>query len=264
LAGVHAEDIERGRATFIVDPTRTHPVIYAVKRPKRELRIIGKYASGYVFGDLQLFMPIDTLRSIFGIDQGTSWVYARADSVDNVAAIAQRLQETVGDVADILVPKTAAIFTATTSRTMMQLAGAGGVLAFILMVVVVFFVLLMQVRERAREIGTLKAIGASNGGVTIQFLTEALAFTLLGGVLGLVVFRLLGEAVTGRLFALGLGPFLPSQYKPLFNSLSVSSHVSGSVLLLVVVVAVFAAVLGSAYGVWQAIKLSPLEAMKDE
>src|SRR6266851_1996670 len=156
-AGIKTEDIERGRATFIVDPTRTHPVIYAVKRPKRELRIIGKYASGYVFGDLQLFMPIDTLRSIFGIDQGTSWVYARADSVDNVAAIAQRLQETVGDVADILVPKTAAIFTATTSRTMMQLAGAGGVLAFILMVVVVFFVLLMQVRERAREIGTLKA-----------------------------------------------------------------------------------------------------------
>jgi ABC-type antimicrobial peptide transport system permease subunit len=87
----------------------------------------------------------------------------------------------------------------------------------------------MQVRERAREIGTLKAIGASNGGVTIQFLTEALAFTLLGGVLGLVVFRLLGEAVTGRFFALGIGPFLPSQYKPLFESLTVSSHVPGSV-----------------------------------
>jgi ABC-type antimicrobial peptide transport system permease subunit len=30
------------------------------------------------------------------------------------------------------------------------------------------------------------------------------------------------------------------------------------------VVAVLAAVIGSAYGVWQAIKLSPLEAMKDE
>lgn len=263
-AGIKPEDIERGNATFTVDPTRTHPVIYAIERPKRELRIIGMYASGYVFGDLQLFVPIDTFRSIYGVDHGISWVYAKVDSVDNVAAVAQHLQETVGNVADILVPKSAAVFTATTSRSLIQLTSAGGVVAFVLMVVVVFFVLLMQVRERAREIGTLKAIGASNGGVTIQFLTEALAFTLLGGLLGLALFRLLGEAATGRLFALGIGPFLPSQYKPLFESLSVSSHVSGSVLLLVVVIAVSAAVLGSAYGVWQAVKLSPLEAMKDE
>lgn len=261
-AGIKPGDM--GKATFTVDPTRTHPVIYGIQRPKRELRVIGMYASGYVFGDLQLFMPIDTFRSIYGVDHGFSWVFAQADSVENVAAIAQRLQRTVGNVADILAPKSAAVFTARTSRSVIQLASAGSVVAFILMIVVVFFVLLMQVRERAREIGTLKAIGASNGGVTIQFLTEALAFTLLGGVLGLVIFRLLGEAVTGQFFALGIGPFLPSQYKPLFESLTVSSHVSGSVLLLVVVVAVLAAVIGSAYGVWQAIKLSPLEAMKDE
>ncbi|MBN9604648.1 MAG: ABC transporter permease [Afipia felis] len=261
-AGIKPEDM--GKATFTVDPTLTHPVIYGIRRPKRELRVIGMYASGYVFGDLQLFMPIDTFRSIYGVDHGFSWVFAQADSVENVAAIAQRLQETVGDVADILAPKSAAVFTATTSRSVIQLASAGSVVAFILMIVVVFFVLLMQVRERAREIGTLKAIGASNGGVTIQFLTEALAFTLLGGVLGLLIFRLFGKAVTGQFFALGIGPFLPSQYKPLFESLTVSSNVSGSVLLLVVVVAVLAALIGSAYGVWQAIKLSPLEAMKDE
>ena len=261
-AGIKPDDI--GKATFTVDPTRTHPVIYGIDRPKRELRIIGMYASGYVFGDLQLFMPIDTFRSVYGIDHGISWVFAQVDSVGNVAAVAQRLQEAVGDVADILAPKSAAVFTATTSRTVMQLVAAGGAAAFILMIVVVFFVLLMQVRERARQIGTLKAIGASNAGVTIQFLTEALALTLLGGGLGLVLFRLLGEAITARFFAIGIGPFLPAQYKPLFESLSVSSHISGSVLLLVVAVAVLAAVIGSAYGVWQAIKLSPLEAMKHE
>jgi ABC-type antimicrobial peptide transport system permease subunit len=261
-AAIKPDDI--GKATLTVDPTRTHPVIYGIQRPKRELRIVGMYASGYVFGDLQLFMPIDTFRSIYGVDHGISWVFAQVDSVDNVAAVAQRLQEAVGDVADILVPKSAAVFAATTSRTVIQLVSAGAVAAFVLMIVVVFFVLLMQVRERAREIGTLKAIGASNGGVTTQFLTEALAFTLLGGLFGLVLFRFLGEAITARFFVLGIGPLLPSQYKPLFESLSVSSHVSGSALVLVVVVAVLAAVIGSAYGVWQAIKLSPLEAMKDE
>jgi ABC-type antimicrobial peptide transport system permease subunit len=70
--------------------------------------------------------------------------------------------------------------------------------------------------------------------------------------------------ITGRLFALGIGPFLPSHYKPLFESLAVGNQVSAPVLLLVLVVAVIAAAIGSAYGVWQAVKLSPLEAMKHE
>lgn len=261
-AGIKPEDM--GTATLNVDPTRTHPAIFAMDRPTRELRIVGMYASGYIFGDLQLFMPVDTFRSVYGTDQGISWLFVKVDSVENVPLVAQRLREAVGDVADILVPESAAVFTATTSRTVKQLSGAGGFFAIALMVIVVFFVLLMTVRERAREIGTLKAIGASDGGVTVQFLTEAVALSLLGGALGLLLFGAVGAMVTGRLFALSIGPFLPSHYKPLFESLAVSNQVSASVLILVLVVAVLTAAVGSAYGVWQAIKLSPLEAMKHE
>ncbi len=261
-AGIKPEDL--GKAVLTIDPTRTHPVIYAMDRPKRDLRVIGMYASGYVFGDQQLFMPIDTFRSIYGIDKGISWLFVRIDDVANVAAVTQRLKETVGDVADVLAPESAAVFTSTTSRNVTQLASVGGLLAVVLMVVVVFFVLLMQVRERSREIGTLKAIGASNRGVSAQFLAEAIGLTLLGGVFGLALFKLAGEALTGRLFAIGIGPFLPSHYKPLFDSLTVGSDISVPLVGLVIVTAVIAAVLGSAYGVWQATRLSPLEAMKHE
>ncbi|NBA95225.1 ABC transporter permease [Pseudomonas sp. R5(2019)] len=261
-AGIKAEDI--GNTTLTVDLTRTHPVIYAMDRPKRELRIIGMYASGYVFGDQQLFMPIDTFRSIYGIDSGISWLFVRVDAVDNVVAVTQRLKAAVGDVADILAPESAAMFTSTTSRNVIQLTWVGALLAIILMVVVVFFVLLMQVQERSCEIGTLKAIGASNAGVTQQFLAEAIGLTLLGGLFGLVLFKFAGEALTGRLFAIGIGPFLPNQYKPLFDSLTVDSDISAALVASVVLTAVIAAVLGSAYGVWQATKLSPLEAMKHE
>lgn len=261
-AGIKAEDL--GKATLTVDPTRTHPVIYDMKRPKRELRVVGMYASGYVFGDQQMFIPIDTFRSIYGIDKGISWLFVRADEAGNVAAVTERLKAVVGDVADILAPESAAVFTSTTSRNVIQLAWVGGLLAVILMIVVVFFVLLMQVRERSREIGTLKAIGASNAGVTVQFLAEAIALTLLGGVFGLTLFKFAGEALTGRLFAIGIGPFLPSQYKSLFESLTVGSDISAQLILSVVLTALVAALLGSAYGVWQATKLSPLEAMKNE
>lgn len=261
-AGIKAEDL--GKATLTVDPTRTHPVIYGMNRPKRELRVVGMYASGYVFGDQQMFIPIDTFRSIYGIDKGISWLFVRADEAGNVAAVTERLKAVVGDVADILAPESAAVFTSTTSRHVIQLARVGGLLAVILMIVVVFFVLLMQVRERSREIGTLKAIGASNAGVTVQFLAEAIALTLLGGVFGLALFKFAGDALTGRLFAIGIGPFLPSQYKSLFESLTVGSDISAQLIVSVALTAVVAALLGSAYGVWQATKLSPLEAMKNE
>jgi ABC-type antimicrobial peptide transport system permease subunit len=263
-AGITPEDIEGGRATLVIDTTRSHPVIFPMQRPRRELTIIGMYASGYVFGDLQLFMPLDTFRSIYGIDEGISWVFARVDSAENVAAVSQRLQEVVGDVADIQAPKGAATFTATTSRNVTRLTAAGGLLSLGLMIIVIFFVMLMQVRERAREIGTLKAIGAANGGVAVQFLTEALALSALGGLLGMLCLRLLGGAITGHLFALSMAPFLPSHYKPLFESLAVSFSVSPSVLGLVVLISLIAASVGSAYGLWQVMRLSPLEAIKHE
>src|SRR5919106_1269036 len=171
---------EIGSATLMVDPTRTHPAIFGMDRPTRELRIIGMYASGYVFGDLQLFMPMETFRSVYGTDQGISWMFVKVDSVENVPIVAQRLRETVGDVADILVPESAAVFTA-------------------------------------------------------QFLTEAVALSLLGGALGLLLFRAVGAMITGRLFALSIGPFLPSHYKPLFESLAVSNQISVSVVVLVLV-----------------------------
>ncbi len=261
-ANVKPEDM--GEATLTIDPTRTHPVIYALDRPKRALRIVGVYASGYVFGDLQLFMPIDIFRSIYGTDRGISWIFAQIDSAENVAGVFQRLNDVVGDVADIVAPKSAAIFTATTSRVVIRLSIAGAFFAFALMTLVIFFLLLMQVRERVREIGTLKAIGADNRAIAVQFVTEALAYSVLGGVLGLLFFRFLGPTITGTLFAIGIGPFLPSHYKPLFESLAVSSQISPLVLILILAVAAAAAVAGSAYGVWQIRKLSPLEALRHE
>ena len=63
-----------------------------------------------------------------------------------------------------------------------SLVGAAGAA-----VVILFLVTVMIVRERKREIGTLKAIGASNGRIMGQFTTEAVTFALLGLLVGLVI-----------------------------------------------------------------------------
>lgn len=64
-------------------------------------------------------------------------------------------------------------------------------------------VLLISVRERRREIGLLKAIGATSRQVALLFLLEAAAYASLGGLLGI----LLGLGMTALFGALiGLMP----------------------------------------------------------
>ena len=66
-------------------------------------------------------------------------------------------------------------------------------------------ILLVSVRERRREIGIMKSLGATSGQVRGMFLSEALMYAIAGGALGVVTgFGLIG--IAGR--AIGLDPVI--------------------------------------------------------
>jgi putative ABC transport system permease protein len=68
----------------------------------------------------------------------------------------------------------------------------------------------VSVKERTREIGTRKAIGAKRRSILLQFLVEAVAICLVGGVVGLLLSWLMSAAVAAAFpsfpmkFSLGL------------------------------------------------------------
>ena len=253
-----------GQATLTLDLKRTHPVIFALDRAPATFTIVGMYTSGYVFGDMQLFTPLDTFREVYGVREGISWLYVRADSAEHLPAVEKELRAALGNVADIISPTTVAEFQTTATRAVQRLASSGIALAAALMVIVIFFVMLLVVRERAWEIGTFKALGASDAGIAMSFLTEAILLCAIGAMAGVVLFLFWGGSLAHLIFGFGIAPFLPAQYNTLAGSLALTPRFGPTTLGILVAACLFAALAGSAWSIRQIMRLSPIEAIRHE
>jgi putative ABC transport system permease protein len=105
-------------------------------------------------------------------------------------------------------------------------------------------IMLVSVRERTREIGIRKAIGARGRDILSQFLVEALALSLAGGVIGI------GIGVLAS-FAIGVYAGWGFVFSP----------------ITVVVALGFSLIVGIVFGVWpasQAARLDPVVALRYE
>jgi putative ABC transport system permease protein len=105
-------------------------------------------------------------------------------------------------------------------------------------------IMLVSVRERTREIGIRKAIGARGSDILLQFLIEALTISLIGGLIGILL-GIAGTAVIGVIAGWGF------QFNP----------------AIIVIALAFSLAVGVVFGVWparQAARLDPIVALHYE
>jgi len=122
--------------------------------------------------------------------------------------------------------------------------------------------MLMSVYERTREIGLMKAIGASNKDVMGIFLAESGSIGLLGGVGGVVLAALLNGALNlvGR-------AFLMQEIADQGGNPDMITRLTDTPLWLIFFVIVFALLVGVVSGIYpatRAAQLSPIKALKYE
>ena len=129
---------------------------------------------------------------------------------------------------------------------------------------IVLFVMLYTVRERTKEIGTLKAIGFSNGVVMGQFLIEGLVLSVIAGLIGIGIAAFAAPTLSSVLLpsvssTIGIG----GQFARAATS-AVAVTITPTLMLEALGAAIALGVLGSLYPAWRAAKIRPAEAMRYE
>ncbi len=231
------------------------PVGQTIKVNGVIFKVIGllqsKGGSGFGNQDDMIFVPLSTMQKILtGVDYLSTIAVSVTDKeqmelvrgeITQVLIKKHRVDEadfSIISQADILgtlnqVTQAFTLFLAAIASISLVVGGIG-----------IMNMMLTTVTERTREIGLRKAIGATSGDISLQFLSEAVALTLIGGTIGVII----GWAIATLVNSLGI----------------IQTQVS---LMSVLLAFGVSALIGIAFGYYparRAAKLNPIEALRYE
>ncbi len=238
------------------------------------VEVIGIFTSGQRFGDNMLVMPVGTVQRLFDLGGVTS-VTVTADYVDNVDGVVSAIRGIFDeDTADIV---TAASMYERINEPLVNAGNAsqtGVIAAFAIAAVVILFSVVLMVRQRVKEIGILKAIGASNWYVGLQFSVETLFISLPAAIIGALITFALAQRVANLLvsspagaggmvareFAVRGGPFGGQVTR--FAGINIA--VSPEIFLYALGMAIALAVVASIFPSWYISRIKPAEVLRYE
>ncbi len=135
---------------------------------------------------------------------------------------------------------------------------------------IVLFMMLYTVRERTKEIGTLKAIGFSNGAVMGQFMLEGILLSMFAGMVGIAIGTVAAPFLSSVLLP-SVNPFSSGVGYRMVTGTFSSGQLNASTvtidvqtMLIAFAASIALGVIGSLYPAWRASRTRPAEAMRYE
>jgi putative ABC transport system permease protein len=220
-------------------------------------RIIGiQVAKGTVFGQPQdnfVILPIKTFGSAFGGLTNARAPYFVGTSKPNVnfndaveeartlLRIKRKLEFGEKDNFGILTPDAISGLKDRLFGTISTVILFVPMIALVVGAIVIMNIMLVAVTERTREIGIRKALGARQADILKQFLFEAATLSALGGIIGLIVAKLIGIVITAFVFQTVI---------PIWAAVAAIG------------VSAIVGILAGLFPAWKAARLDPIEALR--
>jgi putative ABC transport system permease protein len=204
--------------------------------------------------DDMIFMPISTVQQYISGGKNISDISISASSTSAMTAVQNQAtdimlqQHNIADAsnADFTIQNQSSIVSSASSITntlTILLASVAGI-SLLVGGIGIMNMMLTTVTERTREIGLRKAIGATRANINIQFLTEAVLLTFVGGLIGI---------------GLGVGSaWVMTKF------FSITTSVSSTSIILSFCVAAGIGIVFGYYPARRASRMSPIEALRFE
>lgn len=242
----------------------------------KTVTVVGIYDTGNAFTNAGIVMPLATVQSLSG-QSGINSISVEVNSVDNLDSTVKALESSLGSAADVVSQQDRAKEAVTPLEsiktiTMYSLIGSVASGA-----IIIFLTMLMIVRERRREIGVFKAIGASTNKVVTQFVSESLVLTSISAIVGTFLGVLFSSSVVNLLVttassssssgpgAAGPGGGFRAATQFGRGALQgIQTNVGWTVILYGLLGAIIIALIGSAIPSYLISKVRPAEVMRGE
>jgi putative ABC transport system permease protein len=246
---------------------------------EQDFEVVGIHGTSGVSDNQVLYMNLEDAQVLTNNTDKITSLRVFADSSDQVTSVASaisslhpELQVTTAQQRLSQLQQMQSLYDsqlmnaeATMSQTQMQ-AFQEIVIAVAATSLIVLFVMLYTVRERTKEIGTLKAIGFSNRAVMGQFMLEGILLSTLAGVVGVAIGTVAAPFLSSILLP-SVNPFgNAGGFRIVSASSSSATTVTVDVQLMLIAfgASILLGALGSLYPAWRASRTRPAEAMRYE
>jgi putative ABC transport system permease protein len=221
--------------------------------------IFSKQGMGGVSSDSIMLLSTRDFKKLTG-QSNISLIYLRVNDISDAESIAATIQDTINenhgrkDFATATT-MTSILETVQTITGILQAVLVGiASIALVVASIGIMNTMLTSVMERTREIGIMKAIGATTRDIMSIFIIEGVLMSGVGGIIGIILGVFGSQAL-----ALILGSFMSMGGS--FNLVPIITIMS---VVLAVSVSLIVGVLSSLYPAWKAARMSPIEAVRYE
>ncbi len=223
----------------------------------RKYKVIGILASkgsSATSNDNVVFIPITNAKNIYGTARRNYNINIQVENVEDLSSAIGSAIGTfrnvrslrIGQDNDFEIRKSDGIAKMLKENTAQIQIGAIsiGLITLFGAAIGLMNIMLVSVTERTREIGIIKALGATRKNILIQFMTEAVILCQAGGILGIILGILIGVALS-----IGLGGSFHMPWAWSFLGIALSLGVG---------------LISGIYPALKASKLDPIEALRYE